>query len=363
MQQERAEKKVVSSSSPSSVRYYCDSPTGTDVSDANFSCNPRSGAKSNGLDEYYGRHEAPTHSASHIPVGPYRYRPTSTKPSSKISQDQSYASILESNVDHFYSSCADDYMHAATIPEDCFANHSVYANQLDPPCTFGNDTCAKSLECTLACDQWIDPRKIPATISKLSSTRSRRFIHNNVEEAYSSSSNINANEQSNINGRRDNTANTTNTHLSSTRGLLSSRHQSHDCYRRDHNLVRSNHKVATTIQVSPGEYMRMRGADETWKAIMDDFYMPCTCVGCNLTLFSIQDATFVLCPICRVISPMEGIVYDSYDGGVGLGFTIEELGKWQEEIAVQQNINHRNWSSEKEQSELISFDTVPCLQH
>ena len=91
------------------------------------------------------------------------------------------------------------------------------------------------------------------------------------------------------------------------------------------------------IEISPGEYLRLRGADETWRAIHDDFYVPCACVCCELTLFCIQDAVFVLCPECMIVSPLEGVAYDGHDGGVGMGFTMESLARWQEEIQMQTN--------------------------
>jgi hypothetical protein len=95
---------------------------------------------------------------------------------------------------------------------------------------------------------------------------------------------------------------------------------------------KSNTTDRTMIEVAPGEFLRLRTADETWRAIANDFYMPCECVVCEITLFCIQDALSVLCPKCLVVSPLEGAVYDEYDGGVGMGFTMESLAKWQEEI-------------------------------
>jgi len=86
------------------------------------------------------------------------------------------------------------------------------------------------------------------------------------------------------------------------------------------------------IEVSRGICLRLRGADETWKAIAVDFYMPCGCLSCLLTIFCIQDADYVLCPVCRVVSPMEGATTSESDGGVGLGFTMGDLAKWQGEI-------------------------------
>lgn len=93
-----------------------------------------------------------------------------------------------------------------------------------------------------------------------------------------------------------------------------------------------------TIEVLPGEFLRLRGADETWRAVQTDFYMPCECVCCRQTLFCIQDAVFVLCPDCRVVSPMEGILCEESDGGVGLGFKLTDLAKWQDEIAKERMV-------------------------
>jgi hypothetical protein len=104
----------------------------------------------------------------------------------------------------------------------------------------------------------------------------------------------------------------------------------------------------TMIEISPGVSVRLRGADETWDCIGRDFFMPCTCFGCSQELCCIQDATFVLCPACRVVSPMDNTSCCSeetnatfssstaagfeHQGGVGLGFTFDDLMKWQEDI-------------------------------
>ena len=93
-----------------------------------------------------------------------------------------------------------------------------------------------------------------------------------------------------------------------------------------------------TVQVSPGVFLRLRGAAETWKAIYTDAYSPCSCICCEETIFCIDDAVFVLCPLCDTISPVGGILSEvGFDGGVGLGFTLEELGKWQMEM--EGNVN------------------------
>jgi hypothetical protein len=94
-----------------------------------------------------------------------------------------------------------------------------------------------------------------------------------------------------------------------------------------------------TIEISPGVHVRLRGADETWKAIANDFYMPAECVCCESMIFCIQNADYILCPDCRVVSRMEDPsspcgVGDV--GGVGLGFKYEDLARWQEDILRDQ---------------------------
>jgi hypothetical protein len=88
----------------------------------------------------------------------------------------------------------------------------------------------------------------------------------------------------------------------------------------------------STIEISPGVQVRLRGADETWKAIEYDYYMPAECICCESTIFCIQDADYILCPDCRVVSRLEGSSSRGM-GGVGLGFKYEDLARWQEDIA------------------------------
>ena len=83
----------------------------------------------------------------------------------------------------------------------------------------------------------------------------------------------------------------------------------------------------TMIMVAPGEHAELRGANETWAAIQADFYQPASCVSCDIeTLFCIEDAAYILCPRCKVISPNS-----DHGHGIGMGFTIEDLAKWQAE--------------------------------
>jgi hypothetical protein len=83
------------------------------------------------------------------------------------------------------------------------------------------------------------------------------------------------------------------------------------------------------IQVTPGIQAVLRGSHETWEAIKTDFYVPCQCVVCNSTLFVIQDAAYVLCPRCFSIVPLEGEFINRTVSGIGMGFSIKGLMRWQ----------------------------------
>ena len=93
---------------------------------------------------------------------------------------------------------------------------------------------------------------------------------------------------------------------------------------------------AAFITIAPGVKARIRGAKETHDCVKRDYYVPSSCYNCNLDLYSILDASFVLCPKCKVVSPLDG--KKRRDGGVGLGFTHEELQLWQSE-GENQNLN------------------------
>jgi hypothetical protein len=95
---------------------------------------------------------------------------------------------------------------------------------------------------------------------------------------------------------------------------------------------RGERKSYPMIEVAPGNFLRLRGAEETWHAIQNDFYSPCICLCCEETLFCIENASYVLCPACRVVSPLEQCHDGESEGGVGLGFTMENLAKWQREV-------------------------------
>ena len=100
-------------------------------------------------------------------------------------------------------------------------------------------------------------------------------------------------------------------------------------------LTPSLDRKKTRIEIAPGLILRLRGAKETWACIEQDFFIPSKCCSCLADLFCIMDANYVICPKCRVVSPLDDGADQDYDGGVGLGFTYKELHEWQCKIVHQ----------------------------
>lgn len=91
----------------------------------------------------------------------------------------------------------------------------------------------------------------------------------------------------------------------------------------------------TMVDIAPGVQAPLRGTQETYKAVAKDFYGNISCFGCNLELCCIADVSYVVCPECKVISPLEGTKFEGKDiqrHGLGLGFNYESLFQMQVEI-------------------------------
>jgi len=86
------------------------------------------------------------------------------------------------------------------------------------------------------------------------------------------------------------------------------------------------------VEIAPGLKTHLRGYEETKACVGRDFFLPCLCYSCTMNLFCIMDANYVICPVCRVVSPLEGGADLDYRGGVGLGFTLNDLAAWQIEF-------------------------------
>lgn len=98
--------------------------------------------------------------------------------------------------------------------------------------------------------------------------------------------------------------------------------------------VKPEPAIESRIEVAPGIRARLRGAKETMTCVENDYYLPAACLDCSQDLFCIMDASFVLCPTCKVVNPFEGCA-DGLEGGVGIGFTYDDLREIQEEILLR----------------------------
>jgi hypothetical protein len=93
------------------------------------------------------------------------------------------------------------------------------------------------------------------------------------------------------------------------------------------------------VEVSPGVITVLRGVEETVVAIRNDFIVPVTCMGCFLDMFCIANVEYVLCPTCRVVSPVEVLsILGTKEApkGLGLGVRYEALGVIQSDLLATQ---------------------------
>jgi len=100
-----------------------------------------------------------------------------------------------------------------------------------------------------------------------------------------------------------------------------------------------------SIEIAHGVFARLRGAQETYHAVENDLYMPTICHDCQADLCVIMDASYLLCPKCKSVSPVEGGNPDIIEGGVGLGFTLDDLRTWQAEILSGRTLGRESASS------------------
>lgn len=98
-----------------------------------------------------------------------------------------------------------------------------------------------------------------------------------------------------------------------------------DTHRQEGDEKEKSHQ-ALEVEVAPGEYMPLRGSVETLKAIESGKACIVTCFACEAGLWCVPDADLVLCPDCRILSPLSSKQSSQIwtrRGGVGLGARVE----------------------------------------
>lgn len=74
------------------------------------------------------------------------------------------------------------------------------------------------------------------------------------------------------------------------------------------------------LEVSPGVFLPLYGADETYTALQQGQMQAAHCLICGLGLQCVNRAEYILCPDCKVVSPVFGGTAST--GAVGLGMTV-----------------------------------------
>lgn len=113
------------------------------------------------------------------------------------------------------------------------------------------------------------------------------------------------------------------------------------CGYHHHNSTTTSSSSDVLIDIAPGvTELVLRGSDENYQAVSKNFYTNTSCSGCSLELCCIADALYVLCPTCKVISPLKPTTFEGSTGskhGLGLGFNYESLFHMQVEIMKSQS--------------------------
>ena len=81
------------------------------------------------------------------------------------------------------------------------------------------------------------------------------------------------------------------------------------------------------IQVADGVFMRLRGSQETQEAWDKGQCIQTLCFVCDVKLACVPDCDCVICPLCRLVSPVDYVPQaagfrGSHVGGVGLGIKL-----------------------------------------
>lgn len=91
------------------------------------------------------------------------------------------------------------------------------------------------------------------------------------------------------------------------------------------------------IEVAPGVYKELRGSKETIHAVEQGYAVTTSCFCCGDKLKCLPDVEMIICPDCRIVSPLDQVDEDAYGRkrayrpprGVGLGLKLSEISEFQ----------------------------------
>jgi hypothetical protein len=98
------------------------------------------------------------------------------------------------------------------------------------------------------------------------------------------------------------------------------------------------------LEVAPGLFLPLHGSQETLTAMQEGPLVSCNCFVCKQTVVCVPQALYVLCPDCRVVSPVatskQIAALPGEMGGVGLGMKWAEYQKWLWESVHERRRTH-----------------------
>jgi hypothetical protein len=74
------------------------------------------------------------------------------------------------------------------------------------------------------------------------------------------------------------------------------------------------------VELIPGHFVPLIGSDETWQAFCADNVIDIECSSCQMFLYCKSTAEMVMCPECRMVSPIDDVGLGAE--GLGLGLSV-----------------------------------------
>lgn len=92
--------------------------------------------------------------------------------------------------------------------------------------------------------------------------------------------------------------------------------------------------IKNALELTPGHWVALRGAEETWHALQQGTVCSVNCRVCTTPLLCVESAQYVLCPVCKIVSPLDAesncsglstMLEETPRHGVGLGVRAEDV--------------------------------------
>lgn len=79
--------------------------------------------------------------------------------------------------------------------------------------------------------------------------------------------------------------------------------------------------IIGAIEIAPGEYRSVLGADYSRRAMENHTFVRAMCWECDQVICNVPEAAYVICPLCRTVNPTD----DRQPAVIGLGFLLPDV--------------------------------------